>query len=432
MDNTTGASEHNPLHPPTPAHIREAVIADLKAGLTYRATAAKHGISGSGVSHIAEKAGLQKPRKRPVPPAPGTPPGFSADTEILTRRRSWITLDQLTEADEIAVRTNGMFTWQPAVEVTWKSYQGEMIWFHSRTTDLMVTPATPIPHYSRVRVDGPDGRAEMPSNERVTLAASIPPSGVALIATSTWDPKTAAESITLTAERAETYGGRFARKGADFTASISDFAAFMGMWLAEGSLNGSGAGAHYIWIWQSYGGRGYAEYQDLLDGICGRPLGWLKKGAWRFGNKALFHYLKSCGSYAHDKHLPPEILDLPKEHLERFWRYYWLGDGTTMVSPGRKPVEVVSTASKAMADDLQEVLQKLGGWALIQVIDHSKYPSKLGKTNYLTRRLVRRAGTTAWPKAPQRVPYDGFIGYVETGRGPVYVRRNYRPIWAGA
>ena len=63
-----------------------------------------------------------------------------------------------------------------------------------------------------------------------------------------------------------------------------------------------------------------------------------KEGEWRFGNKGLFQFLKTCGGYAWTKLIPREILDLPCEYLEQFWHYYWLGDGTTMVSPVRLSV----------------------------------------------------------------------------------------------
>lgn len=363
--------------------------------------------------------------------------GYSADTEILTRRRSWVTIDQLTYFDEVATRTpDGMFTWEHPASITWRRYRGDMIAFQSRTTALLAAPGTPVPHARRMRAMINGKNTERPPEMHVRPAAGLVAYPVPLLATSTWAPEGAAGRITLEASRAYSYGGRLAKKPRDFAASASDFAALMGMYLAEGNTSTGRDSEHGIWIWQNYMGRGYAEYQELLNSILGRPVPWHRNkdgGGWHFANKGLWEYLKGCGAYAWAKTIPREVLDLSPEHLERFWRYYWLGDGTTMnTGSSRKPLDVVSTSSPAMAGHLQEILQKLGGWALIQVIDHGKYPGRKGKTSHLTHRLVRRSGTVAFATKIEAVPYRGMIGNVETGTGPVYVRRNYRPVWAGA
>jgi hypothetical protein len=362
-----------------------------------------------------------------------TPRGFSADTEILTRS-GWVTFDRLTYLDEVATRSpDGEFLWEHPERITWERHDGEMIWFHSRTANLVTAPETPVLHMFRPRATADGKRFALPAAERTRPAGSLLSAYVPLVATSTWSPARAKSEFTLKPKPVRTDGKRNVGKPPlSFAAGAADFAAFMGMWLAEGNLNSSGNGAYRIQISQSYMGRGYREFQDLLDRLCGRPVPWHKQGSWTFRNKGLFEYLKACGGYAWTKFIPREILGLPCEHLEQFWHYYWLGDGTTMVSPGREPVEVISTTSKVMAGQFQEILQKLGGWALMQVIDFSKYPSKLGKTTHLTYRLVRRAGANAFATSIERIPYSGMIGNAESGTGPVYVRRGGRPVWAGS
>jgi hypothetical protein len=363
--------------------------------------------------------------------------GFSADTEILTRH-GWVTLDRLTYLDEVATRSpEGRFLWQHPEHVMWQRYKGEMIWFRSRTANLLAAPETPVLHMFWPRATANGRRYELPPVERTRPAGSLANWHGPLVATSTWNPDNPAQGFTFAPTRFIPLGWNRpqGKPPKAFVASAVDFAAFMGMYLAEGSLNSSGSGKYDIWIYQSHKGRGFAEFQELLDRICGRPLPWQKvkvSGGWHFANKGLFEFLTTCGGYAWTKVIPSQVLDLPREHLEQFWHYYWLGDGTTMNSEGnRKPLEVISTTSKVMAGQFQEILQKLGGWAVIQAIDGSKYPSKLGKTTRLTYRLIRRAGANAYATSVQRVPYDGMIGGAETGIGPVYVRRDNRPIWAG-
>jgi len=364
-----------------------------------------------------------------------TPCGFSADTEILTRH-GWVTFDRLTYLDEVATRSlEGLFLWRYPDRITWERYDGDLIWFHSRTANLMAGPETPILHMFRPRATADGKRFELPAAERTRPAGSLLRVHVPLVATSTWNPNSPEGEFVLTGTQAGTYGTRLLPPR-QFRASADDFAAFMGMYLAEGNLNSSGRGEYGIWIHQNYQGRGYAEFQGLLDRICGRSLPWFKvadSGAWHFANKALFEFLKTCGGYAWTKTVPSQVLDLPCGQLEQFWHYYWLGDGTTLSSGrNRKPLESISTTSKVMADQIQELLQKLGGWALMQVVDYNKYPSKLGKTSRLTYRLIRRAGATAYATYIERIPYSGMIGNAETGIGPVYVRRCGRPVWAGS
>lgn len=363
--------------------------------------------------------------------------GYSADTEILTRR-GWVTFDQLTYLDQVATRSpQGEFGWEHPRSIRWQRCRGEMVSFRSRTTDLMVGPDTPILHTFNPRATDASGkRYDLPVIERTRPAGSLLAwRKGSLVATSTWNPVSPKTEFTLKPTRHIPPGWKRpqGKPPLSFTATAADFAAFMGMYLSEGNLNTWGDHYYRIDIWQKTHGKGFAEFQELLNRLLGREIRWLKSGQWGFLNKALYEYLKPCGGYAWTKTIPRDVLDLDAASLEQFWRYYWLGDGTLMnTGANRRPLDVISTTSPVMAGQFQEILQKLGGWALIQVIDFSKYKSKLGKTCHLTYRLVRRAGTTACPTGIERVPYDGMVGFAETGTGPVYTRRNYRPVWSGA
>lgn len=365
-----------------------------------------------------------------------TPPcGYSGDTEILTRS-GWTALPQLTYMSEVATRSpQGAFEWQYPEKITCQRYDGPMVWLHSRTTDSLVTPDHPVHYLKRRRVMQGGKRAELAPVERVARALSLVGDRLPLLATSRWEPPNPRAAFGLVSKPVRSDGKRnTGRPPAEFHASADDFAAFVGMYLAEGNLGTSNQTGYYrIDIWQKYGGRGFAEYQDLLNRVLGREVPHHpKKGLWDFRNKALYEFLKTCGGYAWTKRIPPEVLDLPPSSLEKFWEFYALGDGTVMRADGRKDLDAVSTSSRGMAGDLQEVLQKLGGWSLIQVIDFRKYKQRGPfRSNHLTNRLIRRAGTVAFASAIERVPYEGMVGNVHVGGRAVYVRRNNRPVWSG-
>lgn len=358
--------------------------------------------------------------------------GFSADTEVLTRA-GWKPVTQATEDDEIATRSpDGLFLWRKPERAWTAPADGDLIHLSSRNTNLLVTPQTPVLYLHRLRRGGPDGSDAYP--ERTITAAAAVGKRLSLVATSRWEPEKPAEHFFIAATPDPGGRNRGDNFRCDLSASSSDFAAFMGMYLAEGSIEASSRAAYYIWIWQSYGGRGFAEYQALLDSMRGKPLPWVKKGGWHFSHKALYEYLGKCGGHAWTKTVPREILDLSCADLERFWHYYWLGDGTLMTSPGRKPLEVIPTTSPVMAGQLQEIIQKLGAWSMIQVVDFTKYLPKSAvgaKTAHLTYRLIRRASPVAFATTIAPEGWHGDVGYLDAGDSAIYVRRNFRPVWAG-
>jgi len=367
--------------------------------------------------------------------------GFSADTEILTRTQGWVRFDQITAFDEVATRTpDGEFRWEHPERVIWQPYAGDMVWFHSRTADMLAAPAQRILYRKRERVYVAGKLRESVPTERAGAAADFPGSRVALIATSCWEPRVSVDRITLAPKPVRSDGKRNVGKPPlKFAASTSDFAAFMGMYLSEGYLGSSNRPGEYpINISQSPKGKGFGPYQERLDHMLGRPVPWLRPGSgvFRFANKALYEFLKTCGGYAWTKRIPCEVLELGPEDLETFWHFAWLGDGSMMSSAGRKDIEVMQTTSKDMADSFQEILQKLGTWSKI----HRVAPSALNgnvdgrpiKARHTLFRLVRRAGDVAFATYVERVPYCGQIGCVSVSAPAVYVRRNDHPVWAGS
>jgi len=361
-----------------------------------------------------------------------TMPAYSADTELLTRH-GWLTFNQVTNAHDVATRTpDGYFQWQRPNRIRWEPYTGEMVWFHSRTVDLLVTPDQAILNRPRVRrwVDGT--LTELPRRDHVTAAGDVGGTDHrVLVATSQWKPVTAKTEITLVSPPVRADGSRnVGQPPQEFTANASDFAAFMGMFLSEGYIGSTRTGDYPIYITQTQKGNGFRQYQELLNRITGREIPWRpgSNGSWCFRNKALYGYLEACGKYAWGKRIPREILDLNAEHLETFWHYYWLGDGATMRSKGRKDIEVIQTTSRDIADAFQEVLQKLGTWSIVHRTD--------GVTNKFGRRTIyrvlRRAGDIAFATHIERTSYQGMTGSVAVPNGAIYVRRNNHPVWAGS
>jgi len=348
--------------------------------------------------------------------------GFSADTEILTRHQGWVTLDQLTCLDEVATRSpDGRFEWQHPERITWERYDGEMVRFHGRSMDLMVTPDHPV-------LWSPDPRTpERRSPASVILARSAGLTRLRTSAyfspTSTWDAPDLPEKVFHGARRT-----KMGPKPRDIRMTGDQFAAFMGMYIAEGSATPT-PNDWLIAISQSVSGKGYEEYRALLTEVTGHEPG-RSPGAWVLHSRALYEYLRPLGK-ARNKRLPDEALNLSRRQLEILWRYYFLGDGSYERRVNRATEGIAAaTASPVLAGQLQEVIQKIG-WC-----------SSVRKYQYKPTSLVPRSGPifklrirkTASPGCGVTgVCYAGMTGSVEVPNGVVYVRRDGHPAWcAGA
>lgn len=397
--------------PRIPQEVREAVIADVKAGLTHEETAARHGLTRRGVGEIATRAGLGKSvRERlALSMQPAGESGYSADTEILTRTRGWVPVTQLTLFDEVAARTPGKrFTWEHPEAVTVRRYRGEMIAFKGKPHDLLVGPGHPMPW---TREGGSRGREY---TSRAAAIADAP--GGCLVATSTWDAPDLGHKVFTSLNEARR--GPASRK---VFMTGDQYAAFMGMYIAEGCALQVKDKDWRVLISQTAGGKGWAEFRELLTKIFGREPG-RTSGAWAIYSRALAQNLIPLG-HATVKYIPADVLGMSRRQLEIFWRYYWLGDGA------RAGGEMASTASALLAGGLQEVIQKIG--LSTSVIKFRTKPNPMVTTSSAMYKVGIRQNP--YPKfTASRVPYSGLIADIQVPAGPVYVRRNGRAIWAGA
>ncbi len=76
--------------------------------------------------------------------------------------------------------------------------------------------------------------------------------------------------------------------------------------------------------------------------------------------------LHHCGKLAKNKIISAEVMSLPKEQVENFVKYYFLGDGN-ICRKGNSIMCRASTVSENLARQMQELLAKLGYFASIQI-----------------------------------------------------------------
>jgi hypothetical protein len=206
------------------------------------------------------------------------------------------------------------------------------------------------------------------------------------------------------------------------------YAAFMGMYIAEGNTTPT-PNDWLVAISQTPGGKGWVEYRELLTEIFGREPGKSSYGTvWVLHSRALYDELAPLGK-ARVKYVPADVMGMSRRQLEIFWRYYFLGDGSTERHHGIcNDQQVPATASIRLAGQLQEIVQKLGYCASVRTY-------KTGATGLVKSEGViykARIRMTRCPAfAVDTLSYSGMTGSALTLNGIVYVRRDGVPAWAG-
>ena len=226
-------------------------------------------------------------------------------------------------------------------------------------------------------------------------------------------------------------GGAYTRTK-EFRLPIEAFCAFLGIYLAEGWVRGD---RDDIIVAQSPNSPDLEEIRQIL---AATGLGWHYDSPhmkFTVSNKPLAAWLRAnCGHRAWNKLVPQTFKELPPHLLETMLHAMMLGDGHWGPEGQRR----YTTTSAQLADDVQEIFQKLGRDAWIRPHDLSQYaPGDSG-----TGRVIRRTGRIQyvvrermqdyhWLPKPKRTEYYGKVFCVTVRNGIVYVRRNGKASWCG-
>jgi hypothetical protein len=179
---------------------------------------------------------------------------------------------------------------------------------------------------------------------------------------------------------------------------------------------------------------GFDAIGDLLKKMGIQAYNPKSRKGWEFCiNPIGKHLLEYCGQHAKNKRIPDYIKNGSEEVIEAFLETYQMGDGSVNGSG----VVSYSTTSKLLADDLQEVLGKIGCAGKIIL------SKKAGSVFYIGERKVVRKNDVyivyrSQPRNTQftkdkvlSVPYKGYVYCVSTPYKSIFVRRNGKAMWSG-
>jgi len=353
---------------------------------------------------------------------------FDETTEILTRSgwKKHFEIEMGDEALAINPKTREM-KWKRITGLMVRTYDGEMIHLGAvgkkqSGLDALVTPD------HNVLIDN-DGKILF------AKAGEIPIHNTHLVRSGFFVGKEL-DTIEIPAYVEHHYLGRHGKTMEILHEPIQvparAFMAFLGIYLAEGSIGGHN---HIVTLSQSPDSRNREQIERVLN-ETGLRFTVQKNGSFQISSTQLVKFLEELGLSgieAQEKFIPQRFKNLSTELLGALWRGYSLGDGSTHE---RTLQQGSGTTSERLAGDLQELIIKCGRVTNIKV-DKQKGTISIGgyvrkaDLNVLSVR-VKRLDYALDKRVISKEEYSGVVWDVEVEDWhAMLVRRNGKPFFSG-
>lgn len=324
----------------------------------------------------------------------GANPGLTAwcldaRTEVLTHD-GWKTYDTMRSSDLVATRTpDGSLEYQNMHGIYIDVYVGEMLELKNRSVDLLVTPGHRIVHTGGI------GTAEELYGQQLEIPT----------AANDYDGVMPGERVSIPGSP----------RKPPLVVDTELWVRFMAWHLSEGYARKDG-----VIIAQSreHNPESFEAIVELVTAMGFDPVLEPKNDPHRITiyDSRLRNHLQQFG-LSGDKYVPAWIKNLPVSLLQMFLDTYIEGDGYE-----RQSGYSITTKSRRMASDLQEIALKLGMYTSINEGSfdcHEVYISK--------RSSSQTVGALDWHKRQ----YEGIVWCPSTSNGVIMVRRNGRVAWTG-
>ena len=224
----------------------------------------------------------------------------------------------------------------------------------------------------------------------------------------------------------------------DLSVPYALFAEFMGYWLSDGSL-----GHKWAIVVAQQDEHKKAIY-DCIAAMGMKPRYNDKSGKVEFNSKDWYIYLQQFGTCA-DKFIPQEIREATPDQIQIFLDAFISCDG--YIKKPRSfvgnrggicnPTEgerVYFTSSKRMADELGELILKIGRRPSFKIASKagtvSEFKNGVYATNYDCWTISECRSKTATQYSKEEIDYDGWVyDLVLEKNATMYIRRNGKCFW---
>ena len=337
---------------------------------------------------------------------------FDDQTEILTKR-GFILFKELSKKDYVAsLDSENKFCWVKPFDIIEQDYDGKMYLYEGKSVNFCITPD----HYMYVK--------KSYGNKRYKFLKIDEMKGNYYYLNSFCDY--AQQEIEYFYLPKTDYDNKhkYLNKG-QIKVKMDDWLKFLGLYIAEGWVNEK---EHSIGFLET-------KHKKIVEEIIKTlPFNFKKQkrdGSYRCRNKQLCDYLKSIGK-AKNKYIPREFLELSKRQLNILYESLMLGDGNKQNNSW-----TYTTISKKLADNIQEILIKLG-YNTFVYIDNRIGKKVIFKNRIYERRLesycVRRKiskTTKIIKKNIKVIDYSGKVYCCSVPTHIILTRRKEQLMWSG-
>lgn len=352
---------------------------------------------------------------------------FDDRTEILTAD-GWKPVSEVTTGDRLATMNpaDGRLEYQQPDAVHAYEYDGDLLCTDGRDISFAVTPEHR--QFASVCVGGVWSDAEFSATADLVGKRFRVPTAAA-----GWDGHIPDQIEMPAVEWSQTISNH-AKCGIAVAVKASQpirvcgtervlaLAELVALYVANGSIGDQKGGGRHIVIY----GRETARVREIAHQLGLKTSVYIDKrnGCPRTivsGGLTLSRWFeRECGRGYAAKKFPKWVMQLPAGALAVVWETMVKTDGHRYKS-GR---EVVHTGSPTVADQLQEVLCKIGGSSKLSVVRG---------TNQSCFMVARKSGRPAQrgPQDVTRRPYRGKVFCPSTSNGIVYVRRDGKVHFSG-
>lgn len=325
-------------------------------------------------------------------------PCMSSDTEVLTRQ-GWRMLSDVFIGQEVLTRRDdGLAEYRSIENKQERYFSGDLLHFNGRSVNQLVTPDHRLPVWKRI-----GGNSEPCHKWEIRSADSIfGKHNYSLDRYVRWESQ---EPKTIHVA------------GRDYDAC--DFLYFFGCWLGDGSAFRGNDGGYHIKLAVVTKERKRTAFASALEKLGIRAA--IQARGFHFYNKDLCLWLKQFG-HAKDKFIPRWVLGLGPKSLTHLLHGLLDSDGTVSTS-------TYTTASKQLADDVQELMYKCGFAAIVREV----YSDRFGKESraYKIRLSNKHMAPKIRPGCHEKIPYHGMVYDITVPNHVFFCRRNGKASWTG-
>ena len=350
-------------------------------------------------------------------PSTGEQGCYSADTEVLTDS-GWKFWPEVSKADKLATLVDGKLVFEHPSAVVQYDCQGTMVSWKNRSLDILVTPNHNMYVYSQ--------RAARSGGEEYefVLAEDCTQSHYAVKRTAGWEGYS---PDTFTFRGNSWHNGMGQRTTPDIQVPFNDYCKLLGVYIADGSCR---PGAINI---ADSNPEKANKIEAMLSATAFAPRTKRWHNALNVYMAQLARVLKPLGR-SYEKRVPDYIKNARKTDIEAFLDAYAMGDGHV----DAKGCRFFYTSNPGLADDVQELLLRIGHLGIIKKLKTREKPSSIDGRVIHQRRPAyvvydRGRKIRSWLDARDRkvVPYQGKVYCATVSSHVLFVRRNGKPVWCG-